>query len=145
MAVSEVLPNLNTGNVSGFDNTALFTQAASWQQAIKYFTLSEHIYQPALLIANKKWFDALTPELQKAVVNKGLEKLAKKGLKAIRALNPMVIENFKMAEVEVIKLTPEEKAAFKKKTRPAWDARLAKATKDGKRLFKAIMKAKKNK
>ena len=36
MAVSEVLPNLNTGNVSGFDNTALFTQAASWQQAIKY-------------------------------------------------------------------------------------------------------------
>ena len=55
----------------------------------------------------------------------------------------MVIENFKMSEVEVIKLTAEEKAAFKKATRPAWDARMAKASKDGKRLFDAIMKAKK--
>ena len=82
-------------------------------------------------------------KLSSGDVKEQIFKLAKKGLKAIRDLNPMVIENFKMSEVEVIKLSAEEKAAFKKATRPAWDARMAKASKDGKRLFDAIMKAKK--
>ena len=34
IAVPEVLPALQTGVVAGFDNTALFIQAASWNQAL---------------------------------------------------------------------------------------------------------------
>ena len=142
MAVSEVLPSLNTGNVEGFDNTALFTQAASWHQAIKYFTLSDHIYQPAMLIANKDWYDALPPELQSAVLPDNIAKEEKRGRKGIRSLNSMILDNFKQAEVEVIKLTKAQKDAFKKKARPSWDKRLKVATPMGKKLFKAIQEAK---
>ena len=70
IAVSEVLPALNTGNVDGFDNTALFTQAASWHQAIKHFTVSQHIYQPALLVVNKAYYDAMPEELKAVLLPK---------------------------------------------------------------------------
>ncbi|MEE2789502.1 MAG: TRAP transporter substrate-binding protein DctP [Myxococcota bacterium] len=142
IAVSEVLPALNTGNVDGFDNTALFTQAASWHQAIKYFTVSQHIYQPALLVLNKAYYEGL-PEALKSVVmptDRGLEKSGRKG---IRALEPLLFDNFKAQKIEVVHLTDAEKAEFKKVTRAAWDARMAKATEMGKKLFAAIQAAKK--
>ncbi len=142
ISVGEVLPSLNTGNVEGFDNTALFTQAASWHQAITHFTVSEHIYQPAVLVVNKAWYDALSPELKAAVLPNGRLKEEARGRKGIRALTPLLLENFKQASVQVYALTPEEKAGFKAATRPAWDARLKIATPKGKALFKAILEAK---
>ena len=67
-----------------------------------------------------------------------------RGRKGIRALTPLLLENFKQASVEVYALTPEEKAGFKAATRPAWDARLKIASPKGKALFKAILEAKKS-
>ena len=142
IAVSEVLPALNTGNVDGFDNTALFTQAASWHQAIKHFTVSQHIYQPALLVVNKAYYDAMPEELKAVLLPKD-RALEKKGRKGIRALEPLLLQNFKAQKIEVYTLTPEEKAEFKKVTRAAWDIRMAKATPMGKKLFEAIQAAKK--
>jgi TRAP-type C4-dicarboxylate transport system substrate-binding protein len=52
IAVTEVLPALQTGVVDGFDNTPLYTVAGRWHLASKHVSLSEHIYQPgAVLIA----------------------------------------------------------------------------------------------
>ena len=50
ISVPETLPALQTGVVQGFDNTPLFTLAAEWHTAIKHFTLSGHIYQPAAIV-----------------------------------------------------------------------------------------------
>jgi TRAP-type C4-dicarboxylate transport system substrate-binding protein len=55
IAIPEVLPSLQTGVVDGFDNTPLFTLAAEWQTAIKYFSLTRHIYQPAAIVYSKKF------------------------------------------------------------------------------------------
>ena len=142
ISVSEVLPALQTGNVDGFDNTALFTQAASWHQGIQHFTVSNHIYQPALLIMNKAWYDALPDDLKTAVIPKE-RKLEKRGRKGIRALTPLLLKNFEAQNVTVYKLTDDEKAAFKAKTRAAWDERMKSATPMGKKLFEAILAAKK--
>src|SRR5688500_15125514 len=59
IAVTEVLPALQTGVVDGFDNTPLYTFAASWHLAIKHFTLSQHIYQPGLILLSKQEYDKL--------------------------------------------------------------------------------------
>jgi tripartite ATP-independent transporter DctP family solute receptor len=138
ISVGEVLSSLKTGVVDGFDNTPLFSQAASWHQAIKHFTVSEHIYQPALLILNKKWYDGLPPDLQTAVLPTN-RKLEKQGRKAIRALNGPLLENLRNQNIEVHTLTDAEKDAFRKATAPVWAKRRAAATPLGKKLYDAIM------
>ena len=141
ISVGEVLSSLQTGVVTGFDNTPLFTQAASWNQAIDHFTVSEHIYQPALIFVNLEWFNGLTPDLQAALL-KPASKLEKKGRKAVRALNPLLLKNFEKQNVKVYTLTEAEKQVFKDATRKVWDIRRAKASAEGKALLDAILAAK---
>jgi TRAP-type C4-dicarboxylate transport system substrate-binding protein len=140
ISVGEVLSSLQTGVVSGFDNTPLFAQAVGWSQAVKYFSTTRHIYQPALIIANKAWFDALSPEFQKLIVEEGL-KLEKKGRKMVRALEPALMANFTNSGIEVCDLTDAEREEFRKATAPVWSQRGAKATPTGKKLIEAIKKA----
>jgi tripartite ATP-independent transporter DctP family solute receptor len=144
ISVGEVLPALQTGNVDGFDNTALFTQAASWHQGIQHFTVSNHIYQPALLILNKAFYDSLPPELQAIVIptNNDLEIRGRKG---IRALTPLLLKNFEQQNVTVYTLTDAQLDAFRSATRPAWGERMKNATPMGKKLFAAIQAAKQGK
>ncbi|MEZ4470052.1 MAG: TRAP transporter substrate-binding protein [bacterium] len=141
IAVGEVLSSLQTGVVEGVDNTPLFIQAVSWQQAIQYFTVSEHIYQPALLVVNKAWYDGLPPDLQTAVLAPK-EALEAKGRMAVRSLGPLLLKNFEAQNVKVYKQTPDEKKAMQAATRPTWAARREQASETGKQLFDAIMKAK---
>ncbi|MCA9525741.1 MAG: TRAP transporter substrate-binding protein, partial [Myxococcales bacterium] len=112
IAVGEVLSSLQTGVCEGMDNTPLFIQAVSWHQAIKYYTVSEHIYQPALLVVNKAWFDGLDPEVQKAIVEPALG-LEKKGRKAVRALEPLLLKNLEKGGTKVYELTEAERDAFR--------------------------------
>lgn len=146
ISVGEVMSSLQTGVVDGFDNTPLFTQAVSWHQAIKYYTLTEHIYQPALLFVNRDWYDKLPAELQKSIDDPALyAKLEKKGRKAVRSLNAPLLKNFEKPSVgvQVYRLTKAEKQVFKDVTHKVWKERVAKAGPLGKKLFAAIMAAKK--
>ena len=73
ISVGEVLSSLQTGVVDGFDNTPLFTQAVGWNQAVKYYTTTRHIYQPALIVANLEWYQKLPEDLQKLLIDEGLK------------------------------------------------------------------------
>lgn len=140
ISVGEVLSSLKTGVVSGFDNTPLYTQAVSWYQAIQYYTVTEHIYQPALIVVNKKWFDALPEDIQLAMLETG-KKLTRKGRKQVRELGPALLENFKSQGVQVYEPTAAEKEAFRKATRPVWTKREQKASPLGKKLFRALLQS----
>ena len=120
IAVTEVLSSLQTGVVDGFDNTPLFTFAASWYQGIKHYTLAEAIYQPGIVVANKKWFDGLPKDIQKAVVHDQKNE-GKRGRKGVRELNPDLIANFGAANIEVHTLSEAEKDAFAKLCEPTHD------------------------
>ncbi|MBI3181597.1 MAG: TRAP transporter substrate-binding protein [Myxococcales bacterium] len=120
IAVTEVLSSLQTKVVDGFDNTPLFTFAASWHQGIKHYSLTEAIYQPGIVVANKAWFDSLSPEDQK-LLSADAKQEAATGRAGVRELAPLLIENFKNAGIAVHTLTPEDKAAFAKLTEPGHD------------------------
>lgn len=143
ISVAEVLPALNTGAVDGFDNTPLFTQAASWHQAITHYTVTKHIYQPALLIVNLQFFNSLPAELRTVLIPSD-RTLESRGRKGIRSLEPALLKNLEAQKIVVTKLSAAERSAFKTASRPAWDKRLSKASPAGKALFKAIQKAKKS-
>jgi len=139
IAVTEVLPALQTGVVDGFDNTPIYTFAASWHLAIKHFTLSEHIYQPGAVLIAKKEYDKLPADLQK-VLTAGMDGITSKGRTAMREMGPLLIDNFTNAKIPVYKPTAAERAAFAKATRPVWD-KYVKAVPAAKPLLAAITKA----
>ena len=63
--VSEVLSSLNTGIVTGFDNTPLFLSLVD--EPVSHYTLTRHIYQPSRDVL-QSFVDSLSPELKSIVI-----------------------------------------------------------------------------
>lgn len=140
IAVPETLPALQTGNVVGFDNTPLFAFAASWHQAVDHWTVSDHIYQPAAIVYNKRWFDALPADLQAILVaNREEETLS--GRRMVRALNPLLVANLRAAKITVCELTAEQKAEFAKQSKSVHGLFRQRAGAKGAELLDIIEKA----
>jgi TRAP-type transport system periplasmic protein len=108
---TEVLTSLQTGVVDGYDNTPLFAQAAQWMSVTKYFTLSRHIYQPAAIVFNKAWFEALPADLQ-ALLLSARTTLVAKMRKQIRALDPILVQNLAAMNVQVYTPTKADLSTF---------------------------------
>lgn len=139
MPVPEVLHSLQTGVVDGFSNTPLFSQAVSWHTGIKNFTYTRHIYQPALIVLSKKWYDGLPDELKKVVTS---TKEEKSGVQGIRALTPLLLENFKASGVKVCDFNADNRKAFGAKVGPVY-AKFKSQSAANKRMFDLVMAAKK--
>lgn len=112
---TEVTTALKTGSVAGFDQALLYMVAGAWHSSIKHMTLSAHIYQPAVIAFNRKWFDSLPPDLQEICIREG-RALVRKGRAAIRKMNPKLLDIVKAAGVKVVPLSPEGRQAFVTKT-----------------------------
>ncbi len=112
IAIPEVLPALQTGVVNGFDNTPLFTMAAEWQTTIDNFTFTKHIYQPAVVVASKTFFDKQSEEGKKYILGEG-NKMAPEIRKAVRALDGKLVEVLKKSGVAIHNPTPAELAQWK--------------------------------
>ena len=136
--VTEVLTSLQTGVIDGYDNTVLFASAAQWTSATKYFTLTNHIYQPAAIVYNKAWFDGLPKDVQDAV------KSPRTGLVTqmrgeIRALTPILVDNLSAMKVQVYTPSAAERAAFEAAGKVARDTWLKTATTTEKALYDKIV------
>jgi C4-dicarboxylate-binding protein DctP len=114
MAFSEVYQALQTGVVDGTENppSNLYTQ--KMYEVQKYLTLSDHHYLGYAVIANKKFWDGLPPDIRKTLeqamvdttkyVNEIAQKENDEALEAVR----------KSGKTEIITLTPQEKHEWKK-------------------------------
>ncbi|MCA9706839.1 MAG: TRAP transporter substrate-binding protein [Myxococcales bacterium] len=138
--VTEVLSSLQTGVVEGFDNTPLFAFAASWHQAITHFTLTKHIYQPGIVLASRKLWETLPPDLQTIVLGDPAD-LAKKGRRGVRSIGPMLEQNFVDSGIELVKLSSSDRAAFASKAGEVHDKFRKATSKEGKALFDKIKQA----
>ncbi len=112
IAIPEVLSALQTGVVEGFDNTALFTLAAEWHTAIKYYTVSQHIYQPAAVIYSKKFWDGIGEGQRKTLMGEG-NLLAPPSRKSVRTLGAELMDVLKSSGINVYTLTTKERDDFK--------------------------------
>jgi len=113
IATPEVLPALQTGVVEAFDNTPLFTLAAEWQTAIKFYTVTNHIYQPGAVIYSKKFWDKLSEQEKKILIGPGNGQAAVIRSN-VRKLGDSLITVLKESGVSTYKLNASEKEAFKK-------------------------------
>lgn len=110
---TEVLTALQTGAVDGYDQSALYLFAASWHTASAFYSVTNHIYQPAAIVYNKAAWDSYPPEIQTALTEAGL---AVEGdlRKKVRAMVPILLTNVQELGVKVNVLTPAELAPFVK-------------------------------
>ncbi len=141
MPVTEVLSSLQTGVVDGFDNTPLFTFAASWYQAVDHFTLTQHSYQPGIIAMNKEYWESLPADIRTALLGDP-EAEARKHRKMVRAMEPVLVQNFRNAGIAVHESTKAEKAAFAKATKSAHAKFRKKHSGDGSKMlakFQAAM------
>ena len=142
MAVPEVLQSLQTGKVDGFSNTPLFSFAVSWYQGIEYFTVTDHVYQPAVIVYSKKWFDKQSDSL-KAVLLADRESDQKFGRDGVRMIKDGLLDNFRKAKKTVCTMTPEQRGDLKKATSGIFSKYRKKYSKRGRPLFDAIIAGKK--
>lgn len=108
--MTEVLTALQANVIDGLDNTALYIQAGGLAEPLDHFTLSRHIYQPAMIAFSKRWFDTLPDDLKTLLLSK--RNLGPVGRTAIRAEEAAMMENFELFGVEVHTLTHAQRQAF---------------------------------
>lgn len=142
IAVPEVLPALQTGVVQGFDNTPLFTLAAEWNTAIKHYTVSQHIYQPAAVVYGKKFFNNLSDAEKKLLMGEG-NGLAAKARTAVRKLEGDLLGVLKEGGISVIELSAAEKDVFKKAVDGINDDLVKKIGGQAKDVYAKVLEAKK--
>ncbi len=117
LPLTEVLTSLNSGAIDGFDNTPLFTTATGWFTSIKYFCLTEHIYQPAVVVYQAEFFNSLPADLQ-AILKGDVEEESRVSREGVRGLTAELLAGFTERDIQVVDLTAEERAEFEEAT---WD------------------------
>ncbi len=113
ISIPEVLPALQTGVVEAFDNTPLFTLAAEWQSAIKYYSVTDHIFQPAVVVYSKKFWNKLSESDRKILLGSGNAQ-AVGFRKSVRELGQGLIGVLKEQGIQIYQLNNAEKSVFKK-------------------------------
>ena len=135
--VTNVLTSLQTGVVDGFDNTPLFAFATSWYQAAQHLNLSQHSYQPGIVVYSKTWFDGLPADLQQVLTNVP-ESIVTDGRDQVRRMDPILIRNLQRYGIEVHRPSAAERAAFAKIGRPVQAATAGRAGAQGRALLRAL-------
>ncbi len=138
MTVAEVMSGLQTGVVDGFSNTPIFSFATSWTSAVDHFTYTKHLYQPGIIVASKKWFDKLTPDLQKIILDDSPER---RGINSVRAITKPILGNFEAMNIKVCPTNAEGQAAFKKAAQGVWKRFAARSSANA-RMLKLVKAAK---
>ncbi len=114
MAFSEVYQALQTGVVDGTENPPSNFYTQKMNEVQKYLALTDHGYLGYAVIVNKKFWDGLPADIRTTL--EGAMKDATKYANDIaQKENDDAIEAVrKSGKTEIIKLTPEQKAAMKK-------------------------------
>ena len=114
-SMSEVGTSLRAGVIDGLDNSPVYIISGGFADSLKYYSLTEHCYQPAAVVYSRTWYEALPADLQAIVVEP--KPLAIEGRVMIRKEAKDDIELMPQMGIQVVTLTPEERKVFADKGR----------------------------
>ena len=125
MSWADAQPALASGAVDGQENPlTIFTAAKLHNVGQKNVTLWGYVADPLIYVVSKEVWESWTKEDQKIVRQAALEagkyciELAREGMTGASPAVHRTIEGF---GVKIVRLTPEERAALQKVTRPVYD------------------------
>src|SRR5215470_5260822 len=118
MGYDQVFSALQTGVVDGAENNPPSFVFDNHYQVAKYYTLTEHLIVPEILILSRQTWDALSKEDRELV-----SRLAREAQLEERALwqkyENEAIEKAKAAGIQIIPVS--DKAPFQAAVKPVWD------------------------
>jgi C4-dicarboxylate-binding protein DctP len=130
MAFSEVYQALQTGVVDGTENTPSNEYTQKMHEVQKYTTNSHHGYIGYAVIANKKFWDGLPADIR-GQLEKAMKEATAYGNTIAQKENDDAMEEMrKSGKTQIIELTPEQKAAWRKALAPVYDDMASRVGKD---------------
>jgi len=121
---------LATGVVDGTENPPSNEYTQKMHEVQKYTMLSEHGYVGYAVIANKKFWDGLPPDIR-AGVEKAMAEATAFSNDIAQKENDEALEAIKASgKSQVLALTPEEKAAWRKALEPVYGEMTSRVGKD---------------
>jgi C4-dicarboxylate-binding protein DctP len=130
MAFSEVYQALQTGVVDGSANTPSNMYTQKHHEVQKFITLSDHGYIGYAVIANKKFWDGLPGDVRGQLEKAMAEATAYANQISQTENDEALAEIKKSGRSELIELTPEQKAAWRKALEPLYADMAARVGKD---------------
>ncbi|TAK83518.1 MAG: DctP family TRAP transporter solute-binding subunit [Betaproteobacteria bacterium] len=125
MSWADAQPALASGAVDGQENPlTIFTAAKLHTVGQKNVTLWGYVADPLIFVVNKEVWESWTPADRKIVREAAIEagkynlQIAREGM---TGADPAVVKSIEGMGVKVVKLTPQERAAFVKTTKPVYD------------------------
>lgn len=119
IAFSELFTSLQTGVAHAQDNAPLITYTYL-RDVTKFYTDTNHLFEPLVLMVNLKLWNKQTPEIQKMIQEAANEALAWGNAKAEETAEEY-LEKMKSEGIQVTRLTPEQRAAWFKYGVKSWD------------------------
>ena len=114
MAFSEVYQGLQTGVVDGTENPPSNFYTQKMYEVQKFMTMTDHGYLGYAVIANKKFWDGLPPDVR-AALESAMKDATKYANDIAKKENDDAVEAVrKSGKTQILTLTPDEKAAWKK-------------------------------
>jgi C4-dicarboxylate-binding protein DctP len=118
MAFSEVYQALQTGVVDGTENPPSNFYTQKMNEVQKYFTLTDHGVIEYAVIANKKFWDGLPADIR-TILEGAMRDATKYANDIAKEENDKALAAVKATgKTEILTLTPQEKAAWKKALLP---------------------------
>ncbi len=118
MAFSEVYQAMQTGVVDGGENALSNIWTQRFYEVQKFLTLSDHGYLGYAVIVNKKFWDGLPADIR-AILTDAVNKATERNNQIARRDNETALEAIrKSGKTQIITLTPQEKAEWKKVVMP---------------------------
>ncbi len=125
MSWADAVPALSSGAVDGQENPLTIFTVAKLHAAAnqKYLTIWGYVADPLIFVVNKEVWKSWKPEDQKAVREAAVQAARENIAEARKGLIPpddSMIKEVEALGVNVVRLTDEEKGAFKKATREVY-------------------------
>jgi len=109
LGMTDTVPAIQTGLIDGGMTNTIFHGFVTAKHA-PHFTLTFHQYDPAIEIANKRWFDGLSSEHQKAVKDAVSTPDWIRG--AVRSLEARMIDQMRGDGITVHELNEQQKQSW---------------------------------
>lgn len=119
ISFSELFTSLQTGVAHAQDNAPLITYTYL-RDVTKYYTDTNHLFEPLVLMVNLKLWNKQPPAIQKAIQEAADEALAWANSKAEQTAEEY-LKKMEAYGIKVTRLTPEQRAEWYKYGVKSWD------------------------